>query len=233
MFDKTQSFARIESNEQTAAFFRRVYAWMSIGLFLTGIISMSVASSESLVDAIFGTPLFWVLIIGQLGLVFWLGSRVQNMSPQVATAAFLGYAALNGLTLSVIFLAYTMSSIAQVFFITGGTFGFMTLYGMTTQKDLSSLGQIAFAALIGLIIASVVNMFFQNPMIYWITSYAGVLIFMALTAWDTQKLKQISYEVDVNTGAGHNIAIIGALTLYLDFINLFIFLLRIFGGNRD
>ncbi|KAA3602903.1 MAG: BAX inhibitor (BI)-1/YccA family protein [Calditrichaeota bacterium] len=233
MFDQTQSFARIESNEQTAAFFRRVYAWMSIGLFLTGIISMAVASSESLVSMIFGTPLFWVLFLGQLGLVFWLSSRVQNMSPQVATAAFLGYAALNGLTLSVIFLAYTMSSIAQVFFITGGTFGFMTLWGMTTKKDLSSLGQIAFAALIGLIIASVVNMFFQNSMIYWITSYAGVLIFMALTAWDTQKLKQISYEVDVNTAAGHNVAIIGALTLYLDFINLFIFLLRIFGGNKD
>ncbi len=233
MFDQTQSFARIESNEQTAAFFRRVYAWMSIGLFLTGIISMAVASSESLVSMIFGTPLFWVLFLGQLGLVFWLSSRVQNMTPMTATMAFLGYAALNGLTLSVIFLAYTLSSIAQVFFITGGTFGFMTLWGMTTKKDLSSVGQIAFAALIGLIIASLVNMFFQNSMIYWITSYAGVLIFMALTAWDTQKLKQISYEVDVNTGAGHNVAIIGALTLYLDFINLFIFLLRIMGGNKD
>lgn len=233
MFDQTQSIDRIQSNEQTAAFFRRVYAWMSIGLFLTGIISMAVASSESLVSMIFGTPLFWVLFLGQLGIVFWLSSRVQNMTPMTATMAFLGYSALNGLTLSVIFLAYTFSSIAQVFFITGGTFGFMTLWGMTTKKDLSSIGQIAFAALIGLIIASVVNMFFQNEMIYWITSYAGVLIFMALTAWDTQKLKQISYEVDVNTGAGHNIAILGALTLYLDFINLFIFLLRIFGGNRD
>lgn len=233
MFDQTQSIDRIQSNEQTAAFFRRVYAWMSIGLFLTGIISMAVASSESLVSMIFGTPLFWVLFLGQLGIVFWLSSRVQNMTPMTATMAFLGYSALNGLTLSVIFLAYTFSSIAQVFFITGGTFGFMTLWGMTTKKDLSSIGQIAFAALIGLIIASVVNMFFQNEMIYWITSYAGVLIFMALTAWDTQKLKQISHEVDVNTGAGHNIAILGALTLYLDFINLFIFLLRIFGGNRD
>ncbi|MCC7430945.1 Bax inhibitor-1/YccA family protein [bacterium] len=235
MFEPVQAFSRTQNltNESTAIFFRKVYGWMTIGLFLTGIVAMLTASSETLINAIFGTPLFWVVIIGQFGLVMWLSARLTSMSSQTATLAFLGYSVLSGVTFASIFLVYTGTSIAQVFFITGGTFGAMSLWGMVTKKDLSKLGQLAFAALIGLVIASLVNLFLQNSAIYWITSYAGVLIFMVLTAWDTQKLKELSLSVDASTSLGHNVAIGGALMLYLDFINMFLFLLRIFGNRRD
>lgn len=211
----------------------QVYAWMTAGLLVTGAVASFVAGSEQLTALIFGNPLlFFGLFIVQIVAVLGLSAGINRLSPAVATAIFIGYAALNGLTFAAIFLAYTAASIASTFFVTAGTFGAMSLYGYTTKRDLSSVGNIAVMALIGLLIASVVNMFLRSEAFYWILTYAGVLIFVALTAWDTQKIKRMSQQVSDETSAGR-IAVIGALTLYLDFINLFIYLLRILGVRRD
>lgn len=211
----------------------QVYAWMTAGLLLTGAVAMFIAGQPALVMAIFGNPIvFFGLIIAQLGAVFGLSFAIGRISPAVATAIFLGYATLNGLTLSMIFLVYTAASIASTFFITAGTFGAMSAYGYLTRRDLSGVGSFLMMALIGLIIASVVNLFWFNETLYWIITYAGVLIFVGLTAWDTQKIKRLAAEARDETTIGR-IAIIGALTLYLDFINLFIYLLRILGSRRD
>jgi len=211
----------------------RVYAWMTAGLFVTGAVASFVAGSSALVNLIFGNPfLFFGLFIVQIIAVVGLSVGINRLSPAAATAIFMGYAALNGLTMAAIFLAYTQASIASTFFVTAGTFGAMSLYGYTTKRDLSSVGNIAIMALIGLLIASVVNMFLHSAALYWILTYAGVLIFVALTAWDTQKIKRLSTQVSDETSAGR-IAVLGALTLYLDFINLFIYLLRILGVRRN
>lgn len=211
----------------------RVYAWMTAGLLVTGAVAMFVANSTALTNLIFGNPfLFFGLFIIQIVAVMGLSAGINRLSPAVATAIFMGYAAINGLTLSAIFLAYTATSIASTFFVTAGTFGAMSLYGYTTKRDLSGVGNFAFMALIGLLLASIVNIFWANSVLYWIITYAGVLIFVALTAWDTQKIKKLAAQVSDETTAGR-VAVIGALTLYLDFINLFLFLLRIFGGRRN
>lgn len=214
------------------ALLTRVYAWMTAGLLTTGAIAMFVASSPALLGLIFGTPFaFFGLIIAQLALVWFLSARVMQMSPAAAIGAFLGYAALNGLILSAIFIAYTAESIAGTFFVTAGTFGAMSAYGYFTKRDLSGMGSFLFMALIGLIIASIVNIFWANSTLYWIITYAGVLIFVALTAYDTQKIKRMIAQVrDERSEMG--VAIYGALTLYLDFINLFLYLLRILGNRR-
>lgn len=209
----------------------QVYAWMMAGLLVTGALAMFVANQPALVSTIVGTPLFWVLIIGELILVIALSAGIQKMSPAMATGMFMTYSAINGLTLSVIFLAYTQASIALTFFVTGGTFGLMSLYGYTTKRDLSSIGNFLVMALIGFLLASVVNIFLRNPAMYWITTYAGILIFVGLTAWDTQKIKRMSMLGGDDTQA-HRIAIIGALMLYLDFINIFLLLLRVLGDRR-
>lgn len=211
----------------------RVYAWMTAGLLVTGAVASFVAGSDALVSVIFGNPFMFIgLFVLQIIAVVGLSAGINRLSPAAATAIFMGYAALNGLTFAAIFLAYTAASIASTFFITAGTFGAMSLYGYTTKRDLSGVGNFAIMALIGLLIASLVNLFLRNEALYWILSYAGVLIFVALTAWDTQKIKKLAAQVTDETGAGR-VAIIGALTLYLDFINLFIFLLRIVGVRRD
>lgn len=216
-----------------ASFFNKVYAWMCLALALTGFIAMRTVQSDALLNIIFGNQIvFFGLIIAELGIVFWMSSAIARISSNMAILLFLLYSALNGLTLSVLLLLYTQASVAQTFFITAGTFGLMSAYGYFTKKDLSSWGNLLFMALIGLIIATVVNIFWANPTLYWLISYAGVLIFVGLTAYDTQKIKKMSLELQVDSEEGRKGAIMGALTLYLDFINMFIFLLRIFGNRR-
>lgn len=211
----------------------QVYAWMMAGLLSTGAVAMFVANIPALVGLIVGTPLFWVLLIGEVALVWGLSATIHKLSGAVATGLFLFYSLLNGLTLSVIFLAYTNSSIATTFFVTGGTFGLMSAYGYTTRRDLSSIGNLLVMALIGFLLASIVNLFLQSTLIYWITTYVGILIFVGLTAWDTQKIKRMIASTPGNDeNVIRRIAIMGALELYLDFINLFLLLLRILGKRR-
>lgn len=211
----------------------QVYAWMTAGLLVTGAIASYTATSPSMQALIFGNPLvFWGLIIAQFGMVIGLGAAIGRLAPSTATALFLAYSALNGLTLSVIFIIYTQESIAQTFFATAGTFGAMSLYGYTTKRDLSTIGNILFMALIGFFIGSIVNIFLASSALYWILTYAGIAIFVGLTAWDTQKIKNMSQQARDETSA-RRIAILGALMLYLDFINLFLLLLRLIGGRRD
>lgn len=232
MPDEVYQLSEVETQQR--AFFYKVYGWMALALALTGLVAMQVASSAQLIKMIFGNPiLFFGLIIGELILVFALSAGLRNMNPALATAMFFIYAGLNGVTMSIIFLAYTKTSIATTFFVTAGTFAAMCLYGYTTKKDLTKWGNILFMALIGLVLASVVNIFLNNPMMYWIISYAGVLIFVGLTAYDTQKIKQMSSHFQEGTDDFIRYAVMGALMLYLDFINLFMMLLRILGNRRD
>lgn len=215
-------------------FMSKVYGWMAFALMITGVISYLVASTPALVNAIVMNQMFFmVLLFAELGLVFWLSARIHKMSYTTAMIGFIVYSALNGLTLSFIFLAYTMSSIASTFFITAGTFAVMSVYGYTTKTDLTKIGRILMMLLVGLIIATVVNIFMKSPMLYWITTYAGVAIFVGLIAYDTQKIKNYFAQIGGDETMIRKIAIIGALNLYLDFINLFLFLLRLFGGGRD
>ena len=213
---------------------RNVYMWMTLGLAITGVVAMFVASSTGLMQALVGNRmLFFLLIIGELGLVFYLSARIHTMSPGAATAAFAGYAILTGVTLSVIFLAYTNASIARAFFVAAGMFAGMSLWAMTTKKDLSSIGNYLIMGLWGIIIASLVNIFLASSSLSWVISFVGVFLFLGLTAYDTQIIKRWSAEMgDVGEADYMRISIMGALKLYLDFINLFLFLLRLL-GNRE
>ena len=216
-------------------FVRSVYNWMAIGLALTGIVAFYIVNSPSIMRLIFGNQLiFFGLIIGELALVFSISARVHKMRASTATALFVLYAALNGATLSVIFLAYTKSSIASTFFICAGTFVACSIFGWTTKRDLTSFGGFLFMGLIGIIIASLVNLFLRSSAMYMIISYIGVFVFVGLTAYDTQKLKNMALTQTAGLEAGvvRKGAILGALSLYLDFINLFLMLLRIFGARR-
>ncbi|MFC0875133.1 Bax inhibitor-1/YccA family protein [Saccharicrinis sp. FJH2] len=214
-------------------FITKVYGWMTFALAITGLIAMWISSTPQIVNVIVNNQiLFFGLLIGELILVGSLASMVKKMSAKLATLLFVLYSVLNGFTFSVIFLAFTAESIATTFFITAGTFGVMSFYGYVTKSDLTRMGNLLFMALIGLIIASVVNFFFQNEMLYWITTYAGVFIFVGLVAYDTQKIKKMNIIGNEGTEEDKKEAIMGALTLYLDFINLFLFLLRIFGRRR-
>ena len=223
------TFDHATRNAEVAAFMWRTYWWMSLGLALTGIVAWVVSSTPEMVNLIVGNQiLFFGLILGELGMVVAFSSMAHRVSAGTAAAMFLGYAALNGLTFSVLFLAYTQESIAQTFFVTAGSFAGLSLAGYTTKRDLSGMRGFLMIGVIGIVLASLVNMFFNNPAIYWITTYAGVLVFAGLTAYDTQKLKRM-YAVSGDAG---NLALRGALTLYLDFINLMIFLLRLMGRRR-
>ncbi|MCG8372321.1 MAG: Bax inhibitor-1/YccA family protein [Balneolales bacterium] len=216
-----------------ASFIHKVYAWMCLALTVTGFIAFRTAGSEAMVNLVYSNGMvLWGLILVELGLVVWLSSAIQRMSSNMAIGLFLLYSALNGVTLSILLLVYTAASIASTFFITAGTFGAMSIYGYFTKRDLTSWGNLLFMALIGFLIASVVNLFLQSEGFYWILTYLGVLIFVGLTAYDTQKIKQMSLELDADSEEGRKGAIMGALALYLDFINLFILLLRIFGNRR-
>lgn len=215
------------------ALIRKVYTWMAMALAITGITAYGVSISPNLVNLIFSSKMvFFGIIIAELALVLILSARLHKLSLSTATLMFILYSVLNGVTLSSIFLLYTTSSIATTFFISAGTFGAMSLYGAVTKTDLSSIGKILYMALIGLIIATVVNMFMHSSGFDMIISYAGVLIFVGLTAWDTQKIKLMLAEADYMDEGAQKLALIGALTLYLDFINLFIYLLRILGKRN-
>ena len=213
---------------------RKVYLWMTLALVITGFTSYYVATSEQLLTLIFGNQIvFWGLIIAELALVFGVSAAINKLSLPVATLMFVAYSVINGATLSVIFLAYELASIANVFFITAGTFAAMAFYGYVTKKDLTSIGRLCFMGLIGIIIASIVNIFVGSSGMDMIISYIGVLIFVGLTAYDSQKIKEMMLQAP-DAGEGmQKLALLGALSLYLDFINLFIYLLRIFGSRRD
>lgn len=216
------------------ALMRKVYVWMTLALVLTGITAYGVASSPNLMMTIIQTPaIMWGLIIAELAIVIAISAAINRLSLTTATLLFVLYSVLNGATFSLIFAVYTMSSIANVFFITAGTFGVMAAYGYFTKRDLSSLGRLLLMALIGLIIATLVNVFLVKSSGFdLILSYAGVLIFVGLTAYDTQKIKQmLAMQTDMGEGA-QKVALLGALSLYLDFINLFLYLLRIFGRRE-
>ena len=226
-----QTQVQVRVNE----FIRSVYNWMAIGLALTGFIAYYVASTPALLNLILGNKiLFFGLIIAELALVFTISARVHRMQASTATALFVLYAALNGATLSFIFIIYTRSSIASTFFVCAATFIACSIYGWTTKRDLTSMGGFLTMGLIGIIIASLVNLFIRSSAMHMIISYIGVLVFVGLTAYDTQSLKAmaISQPSDVGASAIRKGAILGALKLYLDFINLFLMLLRIL-GNRN
>lgn len=235
MYGNSQQISLTQARQEASTIFlAKVFNWMAIGLGLTGVVAYLTASS-GLALKIATSPLFFIMILAELGLVFYLSARVDKMPAATATNIFIGYAGLNGLTLSTIFLAYTNSSIVGTFFITAGMFGAMAVYGLVTKRDLSGFGSFLFMGLIGIIIASLVNLFLQSSAMSWIISMAGVLVFTGLTAYDVQRIKGIG-EQGIMTQGEEMVkkgAIMGALALYLDFINLFIMLLRFFGGSRD
>ncbi len=218
--------------ERVTAFLRKVYGWMFVGLGVTAAVALSVAASPTAMQAIATNRiLFFALAIGQLGLVFYLSARVNKLAPTTASALFLVYSALNGVLFSFIFLAYTGTSIATTFFVTAGMFGALALYGTTTKRSLAGVGQFVFMGLIGLILASLVGMFVKSEGLQFVISIVGVIVFTGLTAWDAQRLKAMA--VALPEGRIGSYAIVGALSLYLDFINLFLFMLRFMGGRRD
>jgi len=212
-------------------FFNSVYAWMASGIALTAVVAWWVSTQPQLA-ALFAGPTRWVLLIVQIGLVIAIVGAVNKISAGVATLLFMLYSALMGLTLSVIFSIYAAPIIATTFGVTAGMFAAISVYGFVTKRDLTRLGSLLFMALIGLVLASIVNIFWANSTLYWIVTYAGVLIFVGLTAYDTQKLKIIATQTADNPSMAARMAIVGALTLYLDFINLFLFMLRILGDRR-
>jgi FtsH-binding integral membrane protein len=218
--------------ERVTAFLRKVYGWMFVGLGVTAAVALGVAGSPTLLQAIFGNKLlFFGLIAAELGLVFYLSARVQKLAPGTASGLFLLYSALNGATLAMIFVIYTGTSIATTFAVAAGMFGALALYGSTTKRSLAGVGQFVFMGLIGLILASVVGLFVKSDGLQFVISVAGVIIFTGLTAWDAQRLKAMATALP--EGQIGSYAVVGALSLYLDFINLFLFLLRFLGGRRD
>lgn len=208
----------------------KTYRWMTLGLAVTGVTAMGVAHSQTALEIVLGNRIvFYGLMFAQLGLVFALSAMAQRLSTVAAAAMFFGYAALTGVTFSTIFLVYTASSIAATFFVTAGAFAGLSAVGFFTKRDLSAVGRFAIFALFGLIIASIVNIFLASSGLGWLMTFGGILIFAGLTAYDTQRLKQIFQSGEVHG----NMPIVGALTLYLDFINMFLFLLRLFGNRRS
>ena len=213
---------------------RNVYSWMTLALVITGLVSLYMAKSQTLLSMIMqNSMLLWILLIAEIGLVIFLSARIHRISFTTATLLFIAYSILNGVTMAFIFLIYTMTSIATTFFVTAGTFGVMALYGYATKKDLSRIGNICIMALIGLIIATVVNIFLKNTMMDLIISGIGILLFVGLTAYDSQKIKQLltADDIEVNETT-QKIALLGSITLYLDFINLFLYLLRFLGDRK-
>ncbi len=220
--------------DASSIFLAKVFNWMAIGLGVTGVIALITAES-GLALSIASSPVFFILIIAELGLVFFLSARIEKIQSGTASLLFYSYAILNGLTLSVIFLAYTRASIAGTFFITAGMFAAMAVYGTVTKRDLSGFGSFLMMGLIGIIIASIVNFFLKSSSLYWAISLIGVFIFTGLTAYDVQKIKNMGERGILEQGedAIKKGSIMGALALYLDFINLFLMLLRFFGSSRD
>jgi FtsH-binding integral membrane protein len=218
-------------DEGLRSYMLRVYNYMMLGLGLTGAVAYAVASTPAIQQVVFGSGLMWLFILAPIGLVLLLSFRIHKMSFASAQITYWIYAALNGVAFSTIFLAYTGTSIARVFFITAATFGALSLYGYTTKRDLSGFGSFLFMGLIGIIIASLVNIFLASSALQFAISVIGVLVFAGLTAYDTQQIKELYYAVDDSEIIGKK-AIMGALRLYLDFINMFVMLLQLF-GNRN
>ena len=223
--------------EMQAAFpvlMRKVYTWMTLALVLTGLTAYGVATSPGIMMALYSnSALMWGLVIAEFALVIGISAAINRLSLATATLMFVAYSVINGAMLSSIFMIYTAASIASVFFITAATFAVMALIGYTTKTDLTSVGKLLFMALIGLVIATIVNMFIGISTLTMICSYVGVLIFVGLTAYDSQKIKNMLMQAPDAGESSQKLALLGALTLYLDFINLFIYLLRIFGDRRD
>lgn len=223
----------LSSIEEQQHFITKVYAWMCGALALTGVTAYYFSLQQKIMNAIFGNWLyFWGIVIIELALVWKLASSIDKMSVQAATGTFLLYSAINGLTMSVIFQVFTTASIAVTFGATSLMFGIMSFVGFVTKKDLTGLGGFLFMGLIGIIIATIINMFVFNGIFYWVTTFLGILIFIGLTAYDTQKIKELNILGNEGTDEDTKEAIHGALTLYLDFINLFLQLLRIFGKRK-
>ena len=225
----TKSEAQVDQGLRS--YMLRVYNYMATGLGLTGLTAYFVAITPSLFNAIYGTPFYWIVALAPLGFVFYLSARLHKISFAKAQTVFWIFSGVMGLSMAYIFIAFTGTSIARVFFITAGTFAGMSLYGYTTKKDLTGWGSFLFMGLIGIIIAMIVNIFLQSGMLSFIISCVGVLIFVGLTAYDTQRIKEMYYASDHPEISGKK-AIMGALKLYLDFINLFIMLLHLFGQRR-
>ncbi len=225
----TTSLTRVQTAQINLM--QKVYVWMCTALLITAATAYVVSGSEALLSLIFSSKIsFYALLLGQLALVWYLTASIQKLTLNTASILFVIYSFLTGVTLSSIFVVYTSASITSTFVVTAATFGAMSLYGYYTKRDLTSWGNLLFMALLGLIIASVVNLFMNSEMLYWITTYAGVLIFVGLTAYDTQKIKALVSVED--TEQTQKLAIIGALSLYLDFINLFLYLLRFLGRKK-
>jgi FtsH-binding integral membrane protein len=223
--------ASVRVAERVSSFLWKVYGWMTIGLGLTAFVAFAVAASPELLRALVGNRLvFFALVIAELGLVFYLSARADRLTPGTAAGLFALYSALNGVTLSVVLLAYTGESIGMTFVVTAGMFGALALFGSTTRRSLAGAGQFFFMGLVGLILASIVGMFWHNDALQFLISVVGVIVFTGLTAWDAQRLKQMALALPEGQGGAY--AIVGALSLYLDFINLFLMLLR-FTGRRD
>jgi uncharacterized protein len=221
-----------DATVRITAFLRVVYGWMAVGLTVTAAVAWVVAGSDALVYTIASNRLlFWGLFGAQLGVVIFLSARVHKLAPGTAAALFLGYSALTGLTMAFVLRVYTGESVATTFLVTAGTFGALALYGTVTSRSLAGLGQFLFMGLIGIVIASVVGIFWQNSGLQFVISFCGVILFTLLTAYDAQQLKSIALAVPEAQASSY--AIVGALRLYLDFINLFLYLLRFLGGRRD
>lgn len=230
------STIRQANTQASTIFLAKVFNWMAIGLGLTGVAAFLTVNSQVMQQLVFGNRIvFYGLMFAELGMVFYLSARLQHISSQAATGLFLVYSALNGVTLSAILMIYTMSSVAATFFITAGMFGAMAIYGMVTKRDLTGMGSFMVMGLIGMIIASVVNIFLSSPAISWAVSGIGVIVFTGLTAYDVQKITKMGADGIMEQGesAIQKVAIMGALALYLDFINLFLSLLQFFGNRRD
>ena len=239
MFENN-SGAYVGSNETYASSFavsailKNVYLWMTMALAISGLTAMVVAGNAELMQTLYaGRGTLFVLFLVQFGLIWMISARIGTMSFVTATLLYIAYSIVTGVTLSSIFLLFTTGSIASVFFITAGTFAALSIYGFVTKKDLSTWRSYLIMGLIGLIIASIVNWFLASEMMYWIISYVGVAIFIGLTAYDTQKIKQLAYACHMEDEETRNkVALLGAITLYLDFINLFLYILRIFGKRK-
>ena len=221
----------VRTAERVSAFLTKVYGWMCIGLGITAVVAFMVAGSPALVRMLVGNQLiFFALVLAELGLVFFLSARVQSLEPGAAAGLFVAYSALNGVTLSVILLAYTGAAVGTTFVVTAGMFGALAFFGTTTTRSLAGFGQFFFMGLIGLVLASIVGMFWHNDALQFLITVVGVIVFTGLTAWDAQRLKQMGAELPEGQGGAY--AIVGALSLYLNFVNLFLMLLRL-QGRRD
>jgi len=221
----------VRTAERVSAFLTKVYGWMCIGLGITAVVAFLVAGSPALVRSLVTNQLvFFALVLIELGLVFFLSARVQSLTPATAAGLFVAYSALNGVTLSMILLAYTGASVATTFVVTSGMFGALAFFGTTTSRSLAGAGQFFFMGLIGLVLASIVGMFWHNDALQFLITVVGVIVFTGLTAWDAQRLKQMGAELPEGQGGAY--AVVGALSLYLNFVNLFLMLLRL-QGRRD